>query len=179
MVFRPPYQFPMYPNGMQMPAQMPMQMRMPTPPQMPPQSFYPPGGFPQPRIPGGFPMSGGMRGAFGGQMPTPPVQEPSKIGSFLQQANSLFNSAKTYTPYIQQAMPMVKNIPSLLKLYKGFSGLPAAGAAAGAAAAATDAAAASNVAGSTRTRRSTQKSASTPPRQPLPSKPRIFQPPME
>lgn len=62
MVFRPPYQFPMYPNGMQMPAQMPMQMRMPTPPQMPPQSFYPPGGFPQPRIPGGFPMSGGMRG---------------------------------------------------------------------------------------------------------------------
>lgn len=112
-------------------------------------------------------------------MPTPPVQEPSKIGSFLQQANSLFNSAKTYTPYIQQAMPMVKNIPSLLKLYKGFSGLPAAGAAAGAAAAATDAAAASNVAGSTRTRRSTQQSASTTPRQPLPSKPRIFQPPME
>lgn len=90
-------------------------------------------------------------------MPTPPVQEPSKIGSFLQQANSLFNSAKTYTPYIQQAMPMVKNIPSLLKLYKGFSGLPAAGAVAGAAAAATDAAAASNVAGSSRSRRSTQK----------------------
>lgn len=112
-------------------------------------------------------------------MPTPPVQEPSKIGSFLQQANSLFNSAKTYTPYIQQAMPMVKNIPSLLKLYKGFQGLPAAGAAAGVAAAATDAAAASKAAGSTKGRRSTQKNASTTPREPLPSKPRIFQPPME
>lgn len=183
MVFRPPYQqFPMYPGGMQMPAQMPMQMRMPTPPQMPPQSFYPPGGFPQPRIPGNFQMPGGMRGALGGQMPTPPVQEPSKIGSFLQQANSLFNSAKTYTPYIQQAMPMVKNIPSLLKLYKGFSGLPAAGAVAGAAAgtaAAASEAAASKGAGSTKSRRASQQSASTTPKQPIPSKPRIFQPPME
>jgi len=112
----------MYPSGMRMP------MPMPTPPQMSPQSFFPPGGFPaQPRIPGGFPMANGI-GSFGGQMPVPPVQEPSKIGSFLQQANSLFNTAKTYTPYIQQAMPMVKNIPSLLKLYKGFQGLPAAGA---------------------------------------------------
>jgi len=183
MVFRPPYQFPMYPGGMQMPAQMPMQMRMPTPPQMPPQSFYPPGGFPQPRIPGNFQMPGGMRGALGGQMPTPPVQEPSKIGSFLQQANSLFNSAKTYTPYIQQAMPMVKNIPSLLKLYKGFSGLPAVGAAAGAAgtAAAASKTAASKGAGSSksRSRSASQQSASSIPKQPIPSKPRIFQPPME
>jgi len=164
MVFRPPYPYPMYPGGMRMP--MPIQ----TPPQMSPQSFFPPGGFPvQPRIPGGFPMANGI-GSFGGQMPMPPVQEASKVGSFLQQANSLFNTAKTYTPYIQQAMPMVKNIPSLLKLYKGFQGLPSAGGGA------TEAAGSdSKAAGS---RRSSRQSASFTPPEPLPSKPRIFQPPM-
>ncbi|WP_347722688.1 VrrA/YqfQ family protein [Lysinibacillus capsici] len=166
MVFRPPYPYPMYPGGMRMPMPMPMQ----TPPQMSPQSFFPPGGFPvQPRIPGGFPMANGI-GSFGGQMPMPPVQEASKVGSFLQQANSLFNTAKTYTPYIQQAMPMVKNIPSLLKLYKGFQGLPSAGGGA------TEAAGSdSKAAGS---RRSSRQSASFTPPEPLPSKPRIFQPPM-
>lgn len=163
MVFRPPYQYPMYPGGMRMPMQ--------TPPQMSPQSFYQPGGFPvQPRIPGGFPMANGI-GTFGGQMPTPPVQEPSKIGSFLQQANSLFNTAKTYTPYIQQAMPMVKNIPSLLKLYKGFQGLPSAGSA-------SADTAGSDKKASTGSRRLSRQSASYMPPEPLPSKPRIFQPPM-
>ncbi|HBT73285.1 MAG TPA: 4-hydroxy-3-methylbut-2-enyl diphosphate reductase [Lysinibacillus sp.] len=164
MVFRQPYPYPMYPGGMRMP------MPMPTPSQMSPQSFFPPGGFPvPPRIPGGFPMANGI-GSFGGQMPMPPVQEASKVGSFLQQANSLFNTAKTYTPYIQQAMPMVKNIPSLLKLYKGFQGLPSAGA--GAEAAGSDSKAA------TGSRRSSRQSASFTPAEPLPSKPRIFQPPM-
>lgn len=189
MVFRP--QFPMYPGGMRMPMQMPMQqmpmqmpMQMPTPPQMSPQSFFQPGGFPNPRIPGGFPnaripggfpMSSGI-GSFGGQMPS--MQEPSKIGSFLQQANSLFNSAKTYTPYIQQAMPMVKNIPSLLKLYKGFQGLPAAGAAAAGAGAVAAEAAASEGAGSRKSRKASRQNGSFTPADPLPSKPRIFQPPM-
>lgn len=172
MVFRPPYQFPMYPGGMRMPMQMPMPMPMPTQ-QMSPQSFLPPGGFPvQPRIPSGFPMSSGI-GTFGGQMPMPPVQGASKIGSFLQQANSLFNSAKTYTPYIQQAMPMVKNIPSLLKLYKGFQGLPSTGEKTGAAKAT-----ASDGAGSTKSGRSSRQNASFTPPDPIPSKPRIFQPPM-
>ncbi|OXS66517.1 4-hydroxy-3-methylbut-2-enyl diphosphate reductase [Lysinibacillus sp. KCTC 33748] len=176
MVFRPPYQFPMYPGGMGMPR-MPMQMPMQMPPQMSPQSFFPPGGFPnQARMPGGFPMSSGI-GSFGGQMPMPSMQEPSKIGSFLQQANSLFNSAKTYTPYIQQAMPMVKNIPSLLKLYKGFQGLPAAGAAAGAGAVAAEAAA-SGGGGSSKSRKASRENTSYTPANPLPSKPRIFQPPM-
>ncbi|MDM5249271.1 MULTISPECIES: VrrA/YqfQ family protein [unclassified Lysinibacillus] len=185
MVFRPPYPFSMYPGGMRMPMQMPMQMpQMPTP--MSPQSFFTPGGFPnqpripggfpnQPRIPGGFPMSSGI-GSFGGQMPMPPVQDASKIGSFLQNANNIFNTAKTYTPYIQQAMPMVKNIPSLLKLYKGFQGLPSAGAKAGAGAA-TEAAASDGV-GSTKSRKTSRQSASFTPPDPLPSKPRIFQPPM-
>ena len=107
----------------------------------------------------------------------PSMQEPSKIGSFLQQANSLFNSAKTYTPYIQQAMPMVKNIPSLLKLYKGFQGLPAAGAAAGAGAVAAEAAA-SEGASSAKSRKSSRQNGSFTPADPVPSKPRIFQPPM-
>ncbi|AMO32909.1 VrrA/YqfQ family protein [Lysinibacillus sp. fkY74-1] len=167
MVFRPPYPYPMYPGGMRMP--------MPTPPQMSPQSFFPPGGFPaQPRIPGGFPMANGI-GSFGGQMPMPPVQEPSKIGSFLQQANSLFNSAKTYTPYIQQAMPMVKNIPSLLKLYKGFQGLPSTGG--GAAGADRGGSESKAAAGNKRSARQNTSASFSPP-EPIPSKPRIFQPPM-
>ena len=67
-------------------------------------------------------------------------------------------------------MPMVKNIPSLLKLYKGFQGLPSTGGGA-AEAAGSD----SKAAGS---RRSSRQSASFTPPEPLPSKPRIFQPPM-
>ena len=191
MVFRPNYPFQMYPGPMRMPMQMPMQMHMPMqmPMQMPmsPQSFLPPGGFPfQPRIPGGLQMAGGL-GALGSQIPGAgaganaaaaagaAMQQPSKIASFLQSADSLFNSAKTYTPYIQQAMPMMKNIPSLFKLYKGFQGLPDADAAAGTAAVASAATAAKQ---SRSSQRSSNQSIAPVPREPVPSRPRIFQPPM-
>ena len=205
MVFRPNYPFSMYPGAMRMrmPMQMPMQQQMPMqmpmqqqcpcrcrcssmpmqmrmPMQMPPQSYMPPNGFPfQQQIPGGLQMPGGL-GAMGGQIPGAaagaPMQPPSKIASFFQSADSLFNSAKTYTPYIQQAMPMMKNIPSLFKLYKGFSGLPAADAVAGAGAAAV----AADVLGNNgvRARRSASQVAPSIPREPIPSRPRIFQPPM-
>lgn len=187
MVFRPNYPFQMYPGPMRMPMQMPMQMpfQMPMQMQMPmsPQSFLPPGGFPfQPRIPAGLQMASGL-GAMGGQIPGASaaaaagaaMQPPSKIASFLQSADSLFNSAKTYTPYIQQAMPMMKNIPSLFKLYKGFQGLPDAGASAGAAAVA---AAATSTDRPRSSQRSSSQNIAAIPREPVPSKPRIFQPPM-
>ena len=183
MVFRPNYPFPTYPGPMRMPMQMPMHMPMQMP--MSPQSFLPPGGFPfQPRIPGGLQMAGGL-GALGSQIPGAganaaaaagaAMQQPSKIASFLQSADSLFNSAKTYTPYIQQAMPMMKNIPSLLKMYKGFQGLPDADAATGTAAVAS---AATAVKQARSNQRSSNQNIAPVPREPVPSRPRIFQPPM-
>ena len=74
-------------------------------------------------------------------------------------------------------MPMVKNIPSLLKLYKGFQGLPSAGGGATEAAGSDSKAAGGNSKTAGR-RRSSRQSASFTPPEPLPSKPRIFQPPM-
>lgn len=89
---------------------------------------------------------------------------PSKMDSFLQSADKLFATAQQVSPYIQQAAPMVKNLPSLFRLYKGFQGLPDAN--------------------------TTQQSKQTRPitpsidqtkaydYTPKPSKPRIFQPPL-
>lgn len=119
--------------------------------------------------PGEFPGAGpgaGLGGLAGGLGEAPlPAAPPSKIDSFLQSADKLFSTAQSYTPYIQQAAPMVKNIPSLWRMYKGFKGLPNAGAAAGSAASA----AAPSVARSV-----TNTVADLTPR---PSIPRIFQPP--
>ncbi|MEG0451210.1 MAG: VrrA/YqfQ family protein [Lysinibacillus sp.] len=167
MTFRPYYSYMPPPNVMRMPMQYPMPspMRMP----MSPQSFLPPNGFTS-QIPRGL-------AGLGGQIPTPPVQAPSRISSFLQSADSLFNSAKTYTPYIQQAMPMMKNIPALFKMYKGFQGLPDAGAGADASAAAD---LASDDIGLPRRNNRTPNLNNQPISQGLqPSRPRIFQPPME
>jgi len=66
---------------------------------------------------------------------------------------------------------MVKNIPSLLKLYKGFQGLPSAKDGA-------SKATASEGTGSAKSARSSRQNASFTAPDPIPSKPRIFQPPM-
>lgn len=86
---------------------------------------------------GQFPGAGSFSGAgqFMNQMPIPP-QAPilgagagipgagagnvPKLEGFLSGANSLFNNAQKFTPYIQQAAPMFKNLPALWRLYKGF-----------------------------------------------------------
>lgn len=115
-------------------------------------------------------------GGFGPQMQPPvPVTPPSKFDSILQTADKLFNTAQSYTPYIKQAGPMMKNIPSLYRMYKGFKGLPDAD---------TDAAPDRR-----RSSRSSNRPDSRPPARqrtreqvdltPKPSKPRIFQPPFE
>lgn len=77
---------------------------------------------------GQFPGAGPIPGAgqFINQMPIPPqapVQGAAgvpKLEGFLSGANSLFNNAQKFTPYIQQAAPMFKNLPALWRLYKGF-----------------------------------------------------------
>lgn len=51
----------------------------------------------------------------------PPVSSPSKIDQFLQTTDQLMKTAKTYEPYIQQAKPLLKNLPAMWKIYKGFT----------------------------------------------------------
>ena len=64
----------------------------------------------------------GLRGV---PNPTPNVANvPSKMDSLLKSADKLFATAQQVSPYIQQAAPMVKNLPSLFRLYKGFQGMP-------------------------------------------------------
>lgn len=113
---RPPYYFP--PQGMM--NQMPVAPRFP---------MYAPYMMRGPSPGGGtIPGIGSIPGAgqFMDQMPIPPqapVQGAAgvpKLEGFLSGANSLFNNAQKFTPYIQQAAPMFKNLPALWRLYKGF-----------------------------------------------------------
>lgn len=49
---------------------------------------------------------------------------PAKIEQFLQSTGQFMKTAQTYAPYVQQAVPMFKNIPALFRLYKGFQNAP-------------------------------------------------------
>ena len=103
--------FPMYaPNFMRSP----FTNQMPMPPQMPMQGQIP--------MQGQMPMSGQM--PMPPQMPIQAAGGAPKLESFLAGANSLFSNAQKYTPYIQQAAPMFKNLPALWRMYKGFKDSP-------------------------------------------------------
>lgn len=79
-----------------------------------PYRYYPPP-YPIPRMP--YPP-----------LPTPPIVTPaiapSKIEQFLQSTGQFMKTAQTYAPYVQQAMPMIKSLPALISLYKGFQDSP-------------------------------------------------------
>lgn len=47
-----------------------------------------------------------------------------RLEGFLAGANSLFENAQKFTPYIQQATPMFKNLPALWRMYRGLKGSP-------------------------------------------------------
>lgn len=53
-----------------------------------------------------------------------PVKAPFGLDQFLTGANQLFTNVEKYTPYVEQARPMLKNLPTLWKLYKGFKSTP-------------------------------------------------------
>ncbi|WP_431029773.1 VrrA/YqfQ family protein [Lysinibacillus sp. LZ02] len=118
----------MYPNPFyrNIPYQMPMY-----PPQMPirtPGFFGMPGGgagLPRPPVP---PVPLGAPGAPAAAAAAAAVAGagavPSRIEQFLQSTGQLMKTAQTYAPYVQQAMPMFKNLPALMKLYKGFQNMP-------------------------------------------------------
>jgi len=76
----------------------------------PPQFGYRPGPFP-PQMPPGF----------------APPKGTARLDSLLETANRFLATAQSFQPYIQQAAPMLRNLPALWKLYKGFQGIPSQG----------------------------------------------------
>ena len=52
---------------------------------------------------------------------------PFRLDQFMNQAGQFVQSAQKYAPMIQQARPMLKNLPALWRLYKGFQSTPATG----------------------------------------------------
>lgn len=80
----------------------------------PPQYGYRPGPFPQATPPR-----------------TPNFQQPPKaaprLDSILETANRFLATAQSFQPYIQQAAPMIRNLPALWKLYRGFQSVPSQG----------------------------------------------------
>lgn len=52
----------------------------------------------------------------------PAVSSPLPLTGFLANAQSLFNQAQQFTPYFQQAAPMLKNLPALWRMYRSFKG---------------------------------------------------------
>lgn len=130
-------------------------------------------------VPPRFPMYAQpfTRAPFASQMPMPmPPQMPAqavsgapRLESLIAGANSLFTNAQRYTPYIQQAAPMFKNLPALWRLYRGFKDSPDP-----LESSIADTSTPSIERRSSRTSRSQQQSAPLTPR---PSLPMIFQPP--
>lgn len=108
----------------------------------------------------------GMAPGFGGQQQaqggTPTGAGLSKPEMYMETANRFMTTVQQYAPMVQQFAPMLQNIPAMWKLYRGFQSLPDAGVAgAGASAAASVARGAAPVASG-----------------PLPSIPKVFQPPI-
>lgn len=59
-----------------------------------------------------------------GMMPPPGPKAPSKIESFMETCNRLLSTAQGFQPYFAQATPLIRNIPALWRLYRGFSSSP-------------------------------------------------------
>ena len=153
-----PPRFPMYAPYMMRPS-FPNQMpQMPQGPQMPQMPQGPQ--IPQmPQMPGQLPI------------PQQAVGGAPKLEGFLAGANSLFNNAQKFTPYIQQAAPMFKNLPALWRLYRGFKDTPD-----------SDPLESSTVVAPVERRRSRSRQQTQQQSTPIkdrPSVPMIFQPPFE
>jgi hypothetical protein len=83
-------------------------------------------GFPAgmaPGFPAGIPAAGFAAAAAAPAAAAAAGAVP-QLDTFLAGANSLFTNAQKFTPYIQQAAPMFKNIPALWRMYKGFKQQP-------------------------------------------------------
>ncbi|MGM9944611.1 MAG: VrrA/YqfQ family protein [Lysinibacillus sp.] len=65
-----------------------------------------------------------VAGAAAGAAGVSSLLAPARIEQFLQSTGQFMKTAQTYAPYVQQAVPMFKNIPALFRLYKGFQNAP-------------------------------------------------------
>lgn len=52
------------------------------------------------------------------------LSNPNSLTGFINNTQQVLNSVQSITPMIQQYGPLVKNIPMMWKLYKGFKDLP-------------------------------------------------------
>ncbi|MEK4629388.1 MAG: VrrA/YqfQ family protein [Solibacillus sp.] len=166
-----PPRFPMYaPQFMRAAPQFmraaPFVSQMPIPPQVPMQVAQAAGAAQAAQAVG----AAGAAGVAGAAAGAP------RLESLLAGANSLFTNAQKYTPYIQQAAPMFKNLPALWRLYRGFKDTPdplESSTAIAPEATTTP----SNKERNRRPNRSRQQETQTPKLTQRPSKPMIFQPP--
>ena len=79
----------------------------------------------QPRGLGGVQTAGraaSSGGGVGSLLQT--LSNPTSLTGFLNNTQQVLNSVQSITPMIQQYGPLVKNIPMMWKLYKGFKDLP-------------------------------------------------------
>lgn len=56
-----------------------------------------------------------------GMIPPAGPKGVSKIESFMETCNRLLATAQGFQPYIAQATPLLRNLPAIWRLYKGFS----------------------------------------------------------
>ena len=89
------------------------------PPQFPRQGMVPPPGRGLGHGPGPGPGAGPGLGTALGAAGTAP-----RLQSFMDTANRFLATAQSFQPLVQQATPMIRNLPALWRLYKGFQGLP-------------------------------------------------------
>ncbi len=61
------------------------------------------------------------RGFNPGMIPPAGPKGASKIESFMETCNRFLATAQGFQPYIAQATPLIRNLPALWRLYKGFS----------------------------------------------------------
>lgn len=102
---RPPYFYP----PSYMPAYMPVQRMSP---------FFMRPALPMPQAIPNVPVDPSTIA----QTIVPPVPPQLPLTGFLANAQSIFNQAQQFTPYFQQAAPMLKNLPALWRLYRSFKG---------------------------------------------------------
>ena len=118
-----------------------------------------------PQNPGQSPQFNMQNNPFTRGGPSQPgAQGPSKVDGYMETANRFLNTAQQFAPVAQQFAPMMRNLPAMWRLYKGFQSMPSAGGAPSTGPAPSNAA-----------RATTQNT--TAAQGPLPSVPRIFQPP--
>ncbi|MEC1179967.1 VrrA/YqfQ family protein [Metasolibacillus meyeri] len=98
--------------------------QMPTPYAAPPYAFMPRGFTPFMRVPPAMPMPPMGMPMQAAQAAQTAAAAAPKWETFLQTANSFMNNAQKFTPYVQQAAPMIKNLPALWRMYRGFRSSP-------------------------------------------------------